>query len=153
MGFLCAAVLLFASIISIVAGVLLWSGRRGGWGLTVVNQVVQSIGIYFPTLALQAGIGASVNGHLFFFQKATFGDSLFNETIGSSFMPNCIATIHPASALLPAYGISVNFLAIALAVFSIRHVRMANQSLEPTVLASTPRADARVAPAKIVAHH
>ena len=40
-----------------------------------------------------------------------------------------------------------------LIMFKRRAVATPNQSLEPTGLASTPRADARAAPAKPVAHH
>jgi hypothetical protein len=78
-GKLCVAVLIAMTTLSILAARMLWFEKPAGWLLSAIVQGIQSIGIYLPVLAVQLTMGFTCGGHVFFFQKTTFGESIFNS--------------------------------------------------------------------------
>lgn len=132
-GMFAGAVLAIASLLNTTAGVLLLTQEPIGWRLTAVSQLVQSVGLYLPRFALCIIQGASVVTSVRFFQKASFAESLFTHVIGGSLTPVCDAAIGLRSVSLPAYGLSLNWLAGGLAIVAINRIRTAKKSTRPAV--------------------
>ena len=122
-GYFSFTVLVIASLLGICTGLFLWTREARGWRWTVVNQCVQIVGVYVPLFAFCIVQGVSFITSFHYFQRATFADSLFRNSIGVSFLPVCDALLKARPASFPTYGLSINWLAVGLAVFAMYRVK------------------------------
>lgn len=122
-------VLVITSLLGICAGLFLWTHEARGWRWTVVNQCVQIVGVYVPLFVLCIVQGAGFVTSFHYFQRATFADSLFRNSIGVSFIPVCDALLKARPVSFPTYGLSINWLAVGLAVFAAYRVKRGNQGI------------------------
>jgi len=111
--------LLFAAL-SITAGALHFLKHPKRYQLTIANHVTQTLGIYTPWMAIVVMQGAWVKVAFLFDQQESFAKSLWTITAAGGFPEStCDVDLFGSLPDLHTFGVSVNFLAVAILIYAI----------------------------------
>ena len=137
-----AGIVFLFSALSFGAGVAALVSDRLGWRLTLVNQGAQVFGLFSPliTLMISEGLALRISVGIVSTTGSVLDTHLtlgFWARAGADFGVAFMKTLDA----FPKYGISVNLVALAVALVCVRALRKKpNQAPEPTPTTATPPA-------------
>lgn len=112
---------LAVGFLSIAAGVLHLKRDRSRFGFTIVNQLSQTVGVITPYLTFHVVQGAFIGSFQTMTVKASFAKSALQTQVSLWALESvCDFSLGRALPGLPTWGLSFNFLALALAWYAVR---------------------------------
>jgi hypothetical protein len=126
--------LLGFSVLSIVAGVLLWQGSWLGWRMTIANQLTQLIGFNSPMASFSVVHCAAVTVSCNFAPGTTFANSLISESAAASLLHSiCDVMIGRRIELAPNYCVTLNLVAAGILFYGLFYRNGSRQLADQTL--------------------